>query len=106
MTHETLICDECGEETDENMAEGLLGEAGIETDGQTLCECCAEEALDATRSADADAREMGLYFAEVCQPDDTGDDFLFDDAHDIMEEVPEIPEVRTSSPLFGNRKAA
>lgn len=59
-----LFCSACGEAIQENMAPTLLDSNGVDSGGDILCEGCAEDELDAVRSADADARELGTDYAD------------------------------------------
>lgn len=53
-TPASLICDDCGDETDKNYAVVLLQSAKVAChNDETLCEGCADEVLEATRSNEA-----------------------------------------------------
>ena len=59
-TTHTMRCAGCGHEIDENMAPYILDENGIDSEGDILCEGCAEDQLDSCIAVEADARECGL----------------------------------------------
>ena len=54
-----LTCDECKSETDIDYGPPLLGS---DHNGDVLCECCAENELEALYSAENDAFERGDLF--------------------------------------------
>lgn len=62
-----MKCTACGDVITEDCA-GILREAGEKPEGP-MCEGCAEDELDAIRSADEDAREMGFDDDEPYYPD-------------------------------------
>jgi hypothetical protein len=59
---EKMKCIGCGDEITEDCS-GILREANIEPDGP-MCEGCAEDELDATRSSAADDYERGYDYPD------------------------------------------